>query len=107
RFTKDSRQTKGDPIIYATNENGDINTGVFQAERFIGSLEALEDNAYARCNTSLRVTDKRGFNNGNPFYRDVQARNYYSEGGYIYGKDGVYLRMEADSQGAVFQSPTV
>ncbi|WP_188738849.1 tail fiber domain-containing protein, partial [Oceanobacillus neutriphilus] len=70
RFKK---STSGRPIIYATNGNGDINSGNFQADSFIGSLEAQSDNAYALVNDRLRITSKAGYNGGNINYRDLQA----------------------------------
>lgn len=70
RFKK---STSGDPIVYITNGNGDINSGKAQADSFIGMLEASGDTAYIGANTELRITSKAGHNNGNPAYRDVVA----------------------------------
>ncbi len=69
RFKK---STLGDPIVYITNGNGDINSGKAQAESFIGMLEAPIDNAYIGVNDRLRITSKAGYNNGNVAYRDLQ-----------------------------------
>lgn len=68
----------GYPTVYATNLNGDYGTGNFAANAFVGGLEAPSDNAYAMVNDSLRVTSKSGYNNGNPSYRDIQARDIQS-----------------------------
>ncbi|WP_188048440.1 phage tail protein [Bacillus sp. CH30_1T] len=69
--------------LYVTNGDGDRGTGNLEAftiranKSFIGALEAPTDNAYVQVNGALRVTDKNGFNNGSPNYRDVAARDLY------------------------------
>src|SRR5699024_1341625 len=61
--------------IYATNSNGDIGTGNFDANLFIGDLQTKTTNAYVMTayDGVLRVTDKNGLNGGNPNYTGVQA----------------------------------
>lgn len=70
RFSKSS----GTNTIYATNNDGDIGTGNFRGDRFIGNLEASGVYAYALVDERLRVTDRRGYNNGSPSYRGIQAQ---------------------------------
>ncbi|MBA8777247.1 hypothetical protein HR081_10220 [Staphylococcus schleiferi subsp. coagulans] len=71
RFSKSSR----DNIVYATNRNGDIGTGDFYANRILGDWTAKGDNVYACVDDKLRVTDKRGYNNGNTTYKDLQVKD--------------------------------
>ncbi|RQW19707.1 hypothetical protein EH196_06030 [Bacillus sp. C1-1] len=67
----------GRPTIWATNGNGDYNSGVFEADSFIGDFEARESssNAYMKVDGSLRVTDRRGYNGGNVNYRPIQVQD--------------------------------
>lgn len=69
RFSKNSRAY----TIYATDGEGNIGTGNFHANNFIGDLEARGTHAYALVDDRLRVTDRRGYNNGNPNYMGLQA----------------------------------
>ncbi|MBA8762903.1 phage tail spike protein [Staphylococcus coagulans] len=71
RFSKSSR----DNIVYATNRDGDIGTGDFYANRLLGDWTAKGDNVYACVDDKLRVTDKRGYNNGDPNYKNLQVRD--------------------------------
>ncbi|NHA36200.1 hypothetical protein C1O33_05435 [Staphylococcus schleiferi] len=61
--------------VYATNNNGDIGTGDFYANRLLGDWTAKGDNVYACVDDKLRVTDKRGYNNGDPTYKDLQVKD--------------------------------
>ena len=70
RFSKSSNTH----TIYATNNNGDIGTGNFRGDRFIGNLEASGVYGYALVDERLRVTDRRGYNNGSPSYKGIQAQ---------------------------------
>lgn len=67
----------GNPTIYATNNNGDMGTGDFNARHFYGALRAPSTDAYVMVawDGELKITDKEGYNNGNINYRDLQARN--------------------------------
>ncbi|MFS8189476.1 phage tail protein [Rossellomorea marisflavi] len=82
RFQK---TTSGRPTVYVTNGNGDIGTGVMDADivtarsYFVGSIQTETDNLYAMVNSELRITSKSGYNNGSPAYRDLQARNLRAE----------------------------
>lgn len=69
RFSKSS----ADSVIYATNKNGDIGTGDFYANRLYGDLTAKGSNAYVLVDDALRITDKKGYNNGNVKYKDLQC----------------------------------
>lgn len=64
------------PVVYATNDNGDINSGYFYAQGFQGDWIAKKDNVYACVNSYLRVTDLSGYNNGAPRYKSVQAYSF-------------------------------
>lgn len=70
-------ETKGDyePIIYATNNQGDIGTGSFYGNRLYGDWSTKTDNLYACVNDKLRVTDFNGYNSGNTNYKDLQVRD--------------------------------
>ncbi len=61
--------------VYATNDNGDIGTGDFYANRLLGDWTAKGDNVYACVDDKLRVTDKRGYNNGNTTYKNLQVKD--------------------------------
>jgi hypothetical protein len=73
-----SKSASGGSKVYATNGNGDMGTGHFVAETFRGALMTETENAYVMVDTSMRVTDKNGYNNGSPNYRDLQARDIQS-----------------------------
>ncbi|MYL41832.1 phage tail protein [Virgibacillus salexigens] len=69
RFSKKA----SNPTVYATNINGDIGTGNFHADRFLGHLAAPGDGfLYLMADDKVRITDRRGYNNGNPVLRDLQ-----------------------------------
>lgn len=72
RFEKSNKSS----IVYATNNNGDIGTGHFYADKLYGDLTAKVDNAYALVNNEFRVTDKKGYNNGSPVYKDIRFQNW-------------------------------
>lgn len=70
RFSKQS----SNPTVYATNINGDIGTGRFHADRFLGHLSAPGDGyLYLMADERVRITDRRGYNNGNYLLRDLQT----------------------------------
>ena len=66
---------KNMPVVYATNENGDIGSGYFYGAGFQGDWMAKNSNVYACVDGALRVTDPRGYNNGFPNYKDIQAKD--------------------------------
>lgn len=72
RFEKNPR---GASTVYATNVNGDIGTGDFYANRLWGDWSAKGTNLYALVDSGgeLRVTDRSGYNNGNPNYQGFAA----------------------------------
>ena len=74
RFSKSSV----DSVIYATNKDGDIGTGDFYGNKIYGALTAKETNAYALVDGALRITDKKGYNDGNTNYRDIQCQHIAS-----------------------------
>ena len=69
RFSKNSINS----TIYATNKDGDIGTGHFFADKLYGDLTAKGSNAYILVDDALRITDKKGYNNGNVNYKDLQC----------------------------------
>nr|WP_277952061.1 phage tail spike protein [Staphylococcus hominis] len=69
RFSKSSINS----TIYATNKDGDIGTGHFFADKLYGNLTAKGSNAYILVDDALRITDKKGYNNGNVKYKDLQC----------------------------------
>lgn len=69
RFSKSSLKS----TVYATNKDGDIGTGNFFADKLYGDLTAKGSNAYILVDDALRITDKKGYNNGNVKYKDLQC----------------------------------
>lgn len=69
RFSKSSINS----TIYATNKDGDIGTGHFFADKLYGDLTAKGSNAYILVDDALRITDKKGYNNGDVRYKDLQC----------------------------------
>ncbi|MFQ3708507.1 hypothetical protein ABLV89_01300 [Staphylococcus equorum] len=69
------RFSKSAPVVYATNDNGDMGSGYFFGEGFQGDWLTKNTNLYAcvQSNGSLRVTDIMGYNGGDPNYRDIEA----------------------------------
>nr|WP_277952401.1 phage tail spike protein [Staphylococcus hominis] len=74
RFSKSSV----DSVIYATNKDGDIGTGDFYGNKIYGAFTAKETNAYVLVDGALRITDKKGYNDGNTNYRDIQCQDIAS-----------------------------
>ncbi|MFQ3905504.1 tail fiber domain-containing protein [Staphylococcus sp. Mo2-7] len=70
------RFSKQLPVVYATNDNGDIGSGYFYGAGFQGDWLTKNTNLYACVNGALRVTDMNGYNNGNPMYKEVQASGF-------------------------------
>lgn len=64
------------PVVYATNDNGDIGSGYFYGAGFQGDWLAKHTHVYACVNGALRVTDINGYNNGAPNYKPVQASGF-------------------------------
>lgn len=69
RFSKSSINS----TIYATNKDGDIGTGHFFADKLYGDLTSKGSNAYVLVDDALRITDKKGYNNGDVRYKDLQC----------------------------------
>ena len=69
RFSKSSVSS----TIYATNKDGDIGTGHFFGDKLYGDLTSKGSNAYVLVDDALRITDKKGYNNGNVNYKDLQC----------------------------------
>jgi hypothetical protein len=70
-------ETYGDyePIVYATNNAGDIGSGSFYGNRLYGDWTTKTDNLYACVNNKLRITDIKGYNSGNTNYKDLQCKD--------------------------------
>lgn len=69
RFSKSSVNS----TIYATNKDGDIGTGHFFGDKLYGDLTSKGSNAYVLVDDALRITDKKGYNNGDVRYKDLQC----------------------------------
>ena len=69
RFSKSSINS----TIYATNKDGDIGTGHFFGDKLYGDLTSKGSNAYVLVDDALRITDKKGYNNGDVRYKDLQC----------------------------------
>ncbi|MFQ3906393.1 phage tail protein [Staphylococcus sp. Mo2-7] len=85
------RFSKELPVIYATNENGDMGSGYFYGAGFQGDWLAKNTNVYACVDGALRVTDKRGYNNGYPNYKDIQADKIQANSIRVNGDYNLYL----------------
>lgn len=71
-------------IVYATNNTGDIGSGSFYADKLYGDWKSKTTNLYAmtESNGELRITDKKGYNNGDPDYTSLRAKEIKTtEGG--------------------------
>lgn len=88
-------ESSGDyePIVYATDNQGNIGTGSFYANNFYGDLAAKNDFAYVRTNKDgrLRITDFKGYNNGNPTYTDLQCHDIQAESIRLNSNDNFYV----------------
>ncbi|OAO08676.1 phage tail spike protein [Staphylococcus cohnii] len=91
-------ETSGDyePMAYATDNQGNIGSGSFYANRLYGDWTTKNTNLYAsvQSNGSLRVTDTKGYNGGNPNYRDIEAlrlNTYHSYAFANHSKSDVYF----------------
>ncbi|KXA42102.1 hypothetical protein HMPREF2713_08855 [Staphylococcus sp. HMSC059E03] len=76
-----SGQTEGEyePVVYATDKFGNIGTGSFHARNFYGDFQSRSGYLYLKANNRVRITDYKGYNNGNPTYGDLQCRWIQSE----------------------------
>ncbi|MBY6178277.1 hypothetical protein KUW03_03060, partial [Staphylococcaceae bacterium DP2N0-1] len=83
-------ETYGDyePIVYATNNQGDIGSGSFYANRLYGDWTSKADNLYANVKDKLRITDIKGYNNGSPKYKDLQCKDIQSNSIRLNDTDG-------------------
>lgn len=76
-----SGQTEGEyePLVYATDKFGNIGTGSFHARTFYGDFQSRSGYLYLKANNRVRITDYKGYNDGNPNYVDLQCRWIQSE----------------------------
>ncbi len=74
-----------EPLVYATNNNGDIGSGSFYANKLYGDWTTKNTNVYAMVdNGELRVTNLKGYNGGNPIYNDLRAREIKTTHSYAF-----------------------
>ncbi|QUM67888.1 phage tail spike protein [Staphylococcus delphini] len=74
-----------EPLVYATNNNGDIGSGSFYGNRLYGDWTTKKTNVYAMVdNGELRVTNLKGYNGGNPIYNDLRAREIKTTHSYAF-----------------------
>ncbi|MDU0476359.1 phage tail spike protein [Staphylococcus chromogenes] len=71
RFDKSSKTN----IVYATNNNGDIGSGDFYARRVYGDFQSRSGYLYLMANDRVRITDYKGYNDGEPNYADLQCQH--------------------------------
>ncbi|MFU0768957.1 phage tail spike protein [Staphylococcus pasteuri] len=71
RFDKSPKSN----YVYATDKDGNIGTGDFYARNFLGDWWAKGTNLYGLVNNGgeLRITDRSGYNKGNPNYQGLAA----------------------------------
>lgn len=76
-----SGQTEGEyePVVYATDKFGNIGTGSFHARNFYGDFQSRSGYLYLKADDKVRITDYKGYNNGNPTYGDLQCKWIQSE----------------------------
>lgn len=74
RFSKSST----DRVVYATDYEGNIGTGDFYADKLYGDWKSKSTNLYAMTayDGELRVTDKKGYNNGDMTFRPIAAKSF-------------------------------
>lgn len=89
RFSKSSVNS----IVYATNKDGNIGTGDFYGNRLFGDLTAINDFAYVRTNDGgrLRITDFKGYNDGNPTYTDLQCHDIQADSIRLNSNNNFYI----------------
>lgn len=85
------RFSKKLPVVYATNDNGDMGSGYFYGAGFQGDWLAKNTNVYACVDGALRVTDTRGYNNGYPNYKDIQADKIQANSIRVNNNENLYL----------------
>ena len=62
-------------IIYATDNQGNINSGSFQAKNFYGNSVSASGYHYIMADERVRFTNKNGYNGGNIKYIDLQCKD--------------------------------
>ncbi|MFL0469125.1 phage tail spike protein [Staphylococcus cohnii] len=74
-------ETSGDyePMAYATDNQGNIGSGSFYGRKFYGDLQSRSGYLYLQADDRVRITDYKGYNNGNPNYVDLQCKWIQSE----------------------------
>jgi len=101
RFSKSSL----DPTVYITNGNGDFGSGNLDAkvikarDYLLGSVMAATDNVYAMVDNELRVTDKRGYNDGNINYQNIAARDVRANAIRTNGGTNFYIGVSGTNDG--------
>ncbi|MCT1482243.1 hypothetical protein M3C31_00075 [Staphylococcus hominis] len=73
-----------EPIVYATDNQGNIGTGSFHAHKFIGDLWARNTNIYAQVDNEFRITDRLGYNDGTPNYKDLRVNSINTTSSYAF-----------------------
>ncbi|MCH4482943.1 hypothetical protein MKR37_04340 [Staphylococcus haemolyticus] len=73
-------ETSGDyePMVYATDNTGSAGTGSFYGRTFYGDVQSRSGYMYLMASDRVRITDYKGYNNGNPNYADLQCQHIYS-----------------------------
>lgn len=83
-----------EPVVYATDNQGNVGTGSFYARNFMGDLWANGIDLYAQVDNELRITDRNGYNSGNTKFKDLRANSINTTSSYAFanhsGSD-VYL----------------
>lgn len=70
-------ETSGDyePMVYATDNAGNIGSGSFYGNNFYGDWKSKGGYLYAMTPERTRFTDMKGYNNGNTSYTDIQCQH--------------------------------
>ncbi|UBH07836.1 phage tail spike protein [Macrococcus armenti] len=84
RFKKGAIRGQTEPIVYATDNLGNIGTGSFYADNLYGNLKAKTTNQYALVayDGEFRVTDKNGATGSSINYRAIRVGDINSYGSY-------------------------
>lgn len=83
-----------EPVVYATDNQGNVGTGSFYARNFMGDLWANGIDLYAQVDNELRITDRNGYNSGNTKFKDLRANSINTTSSYAFGNHSgsdVYL----------------
>ena len=79
-------ETDGDyePMVYATDNQGNVGTGSFYANKLYGDWTSKNTNLYAAVDNELRVTDKATYNGGSPNYKDLRVNAINTTSSYAF-----------------------